>query len=129
MVSSTKGIRRVLVADDDPQIGAFVKAALQATGHYVTLCRNGADALKARANGSYSVLVLDNLMPTKTGLEVLRELREAGDDLPVVLMSSHHSDETRESCAALDRTFLLQKPFELSELHDAIERVVGRVNI
>jgi CheY-like chemotaxis protein len=129
MASSTKGIRRVLVADDDPQIGAFVKAALQAAGHFVTLCRNGAEALKARAGGSFSVLVLDNLMPAKTGLEVLQELRDAGDELPVVLMSSHLSDETRETCAALACTSVLQKPFELSELRDAIERAVGRVNI
>lgn len=129
MASTSGKIRRILVADDEPMLAGLVKAALEHDGCLVTVCRDGADALKARAAGSYSALILDNLMPRKTGLEVLRALREGGDDVPVVLMSSHFSDATREACAGLDRLSLLQKPFDLAELRDAVDRAVSRVKI
>lgn len=128
-MASSKGIYRILVADDDAQIASYVKAALLRDGHFAAVCRNGAEVLKALETGTYHVLILDNQMPRKTGVEVLFELREKGDDVPLVLMSSFLSDETRASCENLERTAFLQKPFGLDELRAAISRVADDVKI
>jgi DNA-binding response OmpR family regulator len=124
---SSKGIYRVLVADDEPQIANLVKQALLLDGHYVTTCGDGAEALKALTSGRYSVLVLDILMPRKTGVQTLLDLRKGGDDVPVVLMSSFISEDARAACAGLERVVFLQKPFGIQELRDALHGVVGTV--
>ena len=124
---SSKGTYRVLVADDEPQIANLVKQALHLDGHFVTTCGDGAEALKALSGAKYSVLVLDILMPRKTGVQALLELRGAGDDIPVVLMSSFISDEARAACAGLERVAFLQKPFGLDELRDTLRSVTSAV--
>lgn len=124
---SSKGIYRVLVADDEPQIANLVKQALLLDGHYVTTCGDGAEALKALTTARYSVLVLDILMPRKTGVQTLLDLRNAGDDVPVVLMSSFISEDARAACAGLERVVFLQKPFGIQELRDALHGVAGTV--
>jgi DNA-binding response OmpR family regulator len=124
---SSKGIYRVLVADDEPQIANLVKQALLLDGHYVTTCGDGVEALKALSSARYSVLVLDILMPRKTGVQTVLDLRAAGDDVPVVLMSSFISEDARAACAGLERVVFLQKPFGIQELRDALRGVAGTV--
>jgi len=124
---SSKGIYRVLVADDEPQIANLVKQALLLDGHFVTTCGDGVEALKAVGGARYSVLVLDILMPRKTGVQTLLDLREAGDEVPVVLMSSFISEEARTACEGLERVAFLQKPFGIQELRDVLRDVVGTV--
>lgn len=126
-MASSKGIYRVLVADDEPQIANLVKQALLLDGHLVTTCGDGVEALKALNGARYSVLVLDILMPRKTGVQTLLDLREAGDEVPVVLMSSFISEEARTACEGLERVAFLQKPFGIQELRDVLRDVVGTV--
>jgi DNA-binding response OmpR family regulator len=126
-VPSSKGIHRILVADDDAQVASLVKQALLLDGHVVAVARDGAEALKAVAGAKFSALVLDILMPRKTGVQVLLELREADDDVPVVLMSSFISDDARNACEGLERVAFLQKPFGIDDLRVALESVVGTI--
>lgn len=124
---SSKGIYRVLVADDEPQIASLVKQTLLLDGHFVTVCHDGAEALKAVRSAKYSALILDILMPRKTGVQVLLDLRNDGDDVPVVLMSSFISDDAKAACEGLERVAFLQKPFGISELRLALEGVAGTI--
>jgi DNA-binding response OmpR family regulator len=124
---SSKGIHRVLVADDEPQIASLVKQTLLLDGHFVTVCHDGVEALKAVAAAKYSAMVLDILMPRKTGVQVLLDLRKDGDDIPVVLMSSFISDDAKSACAGLERVAFLQKPFGISDLRHALESVAGTI--
>jgi DNA-binding response OmpR family regulator len=124
---SSKGIYRVLVADDEPQIASLVKQTLLLDGHFVTVCHDGVEALKAVADAKYSAMVLDILMPRKTGVQVLLDLRNEGDDIPVVLMSSFISDDAKAACAGLERVAFLQKPFGITDLRNALESVAGTI--
>ena len=126
-MSSSKGIYRVLVADDEPQIASLIKQTLNLDGHFVTVCRDGHEALKAVRAAKYSALVLDILMPRKTGVQVLLDLRKDGDGVPVVLMSSFISDDAKHACEGLERVAFLQKPFGISDLRAAVESVAGTV--
>src|SRR5687767_15361301 len=124
---SSKGIYRVLVADDEAQIASLVKQTLLLDGHFVTVCHDGVEALKAVRAAKYSALVLDILMPRKTGVQVLLDLRNDGDDVPVVLMSSFISDDARAACEGLERVAFLQKPFGIHDLRVALESVAGTI--
>lgn len=118
---------RVLIADDEPQICTLLREVLTRRGHRVEVCRDGDQALSRFDEGGISLLILDVIMPRKTGIEVLRELRQRGDAVPVILMSSFLSDEVLGSCRGIDRLACLQKPFSLSDLAEAMERLLGPV--
>ena len=121
-MASSKGAHRVLVVDDEPQICSLLREVLTIDGHIALTARNGGEALKALDDGKYSLLIMDLMMPVKSGLEVLQDLRKRGEEIPVLLISSHFPDEVRRTCAGLSRVSLLEKPFSLSELRKHVSR-------
>lgn len=122
-MASTKGIHRVLVADDDPQIAALLREALTADGHFVVVTRDGGEALRTFETQRFSLLVVDFQMPVKSGVQVIQELRARGVAVPALLVSSHVPDEVRQALAADDRVLVLDKPFSLAELRGAVEKL------
>ncbi len=125
--SSSKGIQRLLIADDEPQILSLIKEALYQEGSLVTLCRDGLAALEALEKNTYTVAILDIMMPRRTGVEVVQELRARKDDTPVVLMSSFIGEDVYETCRGLGRIAFLPKPFTLAELRGAIDRASSKI--
>lgn len=121
-MASSKGAHRVLVVDDEPQICALLREVLSLDGHMVFTARHGGEALKALENGKYSFLIMDLTMPVKGGLETLRELRDRGHDIPVLLISSHFPDEVRLACTGQKGLMLLEKPFSLMDLRKIVAR-------
>src|SRR5262245_12219144 len=105
-----------LVADDEPQIGSLLRDALARVGYAADVVGDGEAASRRLAEREYALLVTDVMMPHKTGVELLRELRGRGSDLPVVLMSSFLSDEALQACSKLEHLAFLQKPFSLADL-------------
>ncbi len=125
ILSPSNEIRRVLVADDEPQIGLLIREALGQEGHPVEIVRDGAAALEKTAEQKFGLLVLDVLMPRMTGVEVINELRARGDEVPIVLMSSFLSDEVLKACEGHSRLAFLQKPFSLADLRAAVQRAIN----
>ncbi len=126
-MTATKGTRKALVADDEPQIGALLKEALAVQGYEADVVTDGEMATRKLAAGGYSLVVSDVLMPYKTGVELVQELRMREDRTPYVLMSSHLSEEILFSCSAVEHLAFLQKPFSLSDLRHAIDRASSSV--
>jgi len=127
-MASSRQILRVIVADDELQICTLLRETLTQMGHFVEICRDGEAALAKFQDGTgYGLLVLDVVMPHKTGVEVIRELRKRGSDVPIVLMSSFLSDEVLSSLTNLERLEFLQKPFSLVDFRAAVERVTRPV--
>lgn len=118
---------RCLIADDEPQIGALVREALAQQGYTSDVVVDGDQASRKLAEGDYSLFVSDVMMPFKTGVEVLHELRARGRRIPVVLMSSYLSEEILVSCNGVEHLAFLQKPFALSDLRHAVERASSSV--
>jgi DNA-binding response OmpR family regulator len=127
MPPSAKAPRRCLVADDEPQIGSLVRDALAPSGYAADVVQDGEAAARRLARQDYALLVSDDLMPHKTGLELVRELRGRGEEIPIVLMSSFLSDEALRACRTLGRIAFLQKPFSLTDLRGAIDRAMSPV--
>ena len=118
---------KCLVADDEPQIGTFLREALATQAYDADLVTDGDAAAKKLLQHDYALVISDVLMPGKTGVELVREIRARGDLVPMVLMSSYLSEEVMAACSKLEHLACLQKPFSLQDLRRAIERAISPI--
>ncbi|MGV0744872.1 response regulator transcription factor [Mycolicibacterium sp. XJ870] len=107
---------RILVVDDDRAVRESLRRSLSFNGYSVELAQDGVEALEAIANDRPDAVVLDVMMPRLDGLEVCRQLRSTGDDLPILVLTAR--DSVSERVAGLDAGAddYLPKPFALEEL-------------
>ena len=112
------GQRLILVADDDEDILALVKAVLERSGHEVVAVVDGAEALATVRTRKPDLAVLDITMPQVDGLEVLRRLRadEETAALPVVLLSAQAQEADIERGFVTGASAYIKKPFSPREL-------------
>lgn len=107
---------RILVVDDDRAVRESLRRSLSFNGYSVDLAHDGVEALEKIAAERPDALVLDVMMPRLDGLEVCRQLRSTGDDLPILVLTAR--DSVSERVAGLDAGAddYLPKPFALEEL-------------
>jgi two-component system OmpR family response regulator/two-component system response regulator QseB len=107
---------RVLLAEDDPQLGDGLTVGLRQAGYAVDWVKDGMAADLALASESFDLLVLDLGLPRLTGMEVLQRLRARGQALPVLILTAR--DATGDKVAGLDAGAddYLIKPIDLDEL-------------
>ncbi|ORV48728.1 two-component system response regulator MprA [Mycobacterium europaeum] len=107
---------RILVVDDDRAVRESLRRSLSFNGYSVELAHDGVEALEMIASDRPDALVLDVMMPRLDGLEVCRQLRSTGDDLPILVLTAR--DSVSERVAGLDAGAddYLPKPFALEEL-------------
>jgi two-component system response regulator MprA len=105
-----------LVVDDDRAVRESLRRSLAFNGYSVELAHDGVEALDKIATDRPDALVLDVMMPRLDGLEVCRQLRSTGDDLPILVLTAR--DSVSERVAGLDAGAddYLPKPFALEEL-------------
>jgi two-component system, OmpR family, response regulator QseB len=117
---------RVLVVEDDPMIGRAVVSGLHDGGYAADWVRDGAEAELALANGVYDLALLDLGLPRRGGLEILKAVRGAGKDLPVVIITARDSLEERVRGLDSGADDYLVKPFDLDELLARVRAVLRR---
>jgi two-component system response regulator QseB len=117
---------RVLVVEDDPMIGRAVADGLQGDGYAVDWVHDGGAAELALKHGPYDLAVLDLGLPRKDGFEVLKSLRRAKIEVPVLIITAR--DAVADRIAGLDHGAddYLVKPFDLDELLARARAVVRR---
>ncbi len=123
MTGSTE--RTVLILEDDPLISAFMEKALRKKGYDVESFERGHSALERATSGPAGVLLLDLGLPDIDGLEVLRRLRAAQSDLPVVVVTSRSDPGDRVEATTLGVHGYIVKPFPLADLIAAVEGSLG----
>src|SRR5205823_15040480 len=117
----------ILVVDDDPDIRDLIQEILEGAGHDVTVAAEGQEALNKLKRRPYELIVLDIMMPTMNGYEVLEQIRAMPirASTPVIVVTAKH-DPTgvmREvKGGALDH---LAKPFMPDELEDVVARALA----
>ncbi|HXX93679.1 MAG TPA: response regulator [Planctomycetota bacterium] len=118
---------RILVADDEPGVGRLVQDGLSRSGYAVDVTPDGREALTRYRPGDYDLLILDSMLAKRSGLELVSKIRNAGDDVPIILTSGSVPGAGRvEPFAFTYRVELLRKPFGLRDLREAVERAVRR---
>lgn len=123
---------RILTVEDDDQIGDALRRGLIAAGFAVDWVRDGRAATLAIEANIYALMLLDLGLPHRDGLEVLRELRRQGNDLPVIIITARSSVQERIAGLDLGADDYIGKPFDIDELiarmHALIRRHQGRTS-
>jgi DNA-binding response OmpR family regulator len=109
-------VSRVLVAEDEERISSFVEKGLRAAGYGCAVVSSGADALDHALSGQFDLVLLDIGLPGMDGIEVLRRIREADEQIPVILLTARNS--VADTVAGLDTgaNDYIPKPFKFDEL-------------
>ena len=117
---------RLLLAEDDADLGPAIKRALELEGYIVDLFTRGDDVFAAARANEYEVILLDIGLPDRSGLDVLRDLRTAGDATPVIVITAF--DRTQQRVAGLDAGAddYVVKPVDLEELAARIRSQLRR---
>jgi DNA-binding response OmpR family regulator len=117
---------RILVVDDEPHIREVVRAYLARDGHVVLTAADGDEALAIARRDAPDLIVLDVMLPRRSGFEVLRELRAGGSTAGVVMLTAR--DEVIDRVAGLETGAddYLTKPFEPRELVARVDAVLRR---
>jgi len=121
---------RLLVVDDDPKLRSYVCAGLQESGIESTPAPDGESALEVLRNDpkGFDLILLDVMMPAKSGWELLNELRQEGRETPVIFVTARDSVEERVKGLRLGADDYVIKPFAFSELVARVETVIRRRN-
>ncbi len=115
-----------VVADDDASVRSFAEDALRLLGYEVTVCDSGTSAIGCceRLGTAISACVLDLRMPGPTGMMLVQRLRAIVPELPILFVSGN-ADATEEVLLKLPRVSFLEKPYRLTELGDALDRLLA----
>lgn len=117
---------RVLVVEDERKIATFVAKGLREASFTVEGCSRGDDALNLLLNEPFDAIVLDVMLPGRDGLSVLRALREAGRDVPVLLLTARSGLEERLEGLNQGADDYLPKPFYMEELIARLHAITRR---
>ncbi len=123
----TKTTGSILLVDDEAKIREALALALREDGHEVVSTGSPREAQALLARGSFDVLLVDNLMPDLTGLDLIRELvstSAAGERPQILLMTAHATVESAIEAMKLGALDYLQKPFEIDELLVVVNRAL-----
>ena len=107
---------KILIVEDEPKTGDYLKQGLTEAGFVADLARNGPDGLHLGLSEDYDLVVLDIMLPGLDGWQVLRELRQAGRHAPVLFLTARDQVEDRVKGLELGADDYLVKPFAFSEL-------------
>ena len=117
---------RILVVEDNPRIAGFLQKGLREEGYVVEVAGDGDEALEKATTQGFDAAVVDVMIPGRSGVEVVRELRDREVPLPVLLLTAR--DRTEDKVEGLDAGAddYLTKPFEFSELTARLRALLRR---
>jgi two-component system copper resistance phosphate regulon response regulator CusR len=116
---------RVLIVEDEPKTGAYLRKGLAESGFVVDLASNGVDGLQMALEVDYELIVLDVMLPGLDGWTILRELR-THRETPVLLLTARDEVSDRVKGLELGADDYLVKPFHFTELIARIKSVMRR---
>ena len=117
---------RLLLVEDDKKIALFIKAGLKEAGFAVDHVIDGEDGLHLAVTEPYDVAVIDIMLPTLDGLTIIKEMREAGINTPVLILSAKRSVDERVEGLKAGGDDYLTKPFAFSELLARVQALIRR---
>ncbi|HIT34368.1 MAG TPA: response regulator transcription factor [Candidatus Faecousia intestinigallinarum] len=107
---------RILIAEDERDLNQLIKKRLKDSGYSVDACFDGEEVFEYLLCAEYDALILDIMMPKKDGIRVLRELRNEGNTVPVLLLTARDSIGDRVTGLDAGADDYLIKPFAFEEL-------------
>ncbi len=118
---------KLLLAEDDENLGLILKEYLVAKGYDTDLFTDGELACEGFKNGTYQLCVLDVMMPKKDGIQVAREIRQANQEIPIIFLSAKNMKEDILEGFKSGADDYITKPFSMEELIFRVEAILRRI--
>lgn len=118
---------RILIVDDEEIVRQVLMEFLTVMGYRSDFVTNGIAGIEAIANGEYHVAFADVRMPGLDGIGFLRRLQQIQPEIPVIIITGHGCEETRQEAMAAGAFAFLRKPFHFSEIQALMQRVVAEI--
>ena len=119
---------RVLIADDSETILLLLRTRLEMEGYEVITAADGVEVIEAMQRDSEpkpEILLLDAMMPRKSGIDALRELRAGGVDTPVLIVSAHQDEMDAGAATDVEVSGYITKPIDFDQLFSRIAELTG----
>ncbi|WP_443866088.1 response regulator transcription factor, partial [Leyella stercorea] len=118
---------KILLCEDDENLGMLLREYLQAKGYAADLCPDGDAGYKAFMKTKYDICVLDVMMPKKDGFTLAQEIRQANTEVPIIFLTAKTMKEDILEGFKIVADDYITKPFSMEELVFRIEAILRRV--
>ena len=118
---------KILLAEDDPNLGQILKEYLELKGHQVKFAKDGQEALDSFAKGKYQLCLLDVMMPKIDGFELGRQIRTIDQHIPMIYLTAKSMKEDAIEGLTIGADDYITKPFSMEELLLRIQAIMRRV--
>ena len=117
---------RILIVEDEPKTGEYLRQGLSEAGFVVDLAQNGTDGLHLAEHGAHDLVILDVMLPGLDGWALLRSMRERGLHMPAMFLTARDEIEDRVKGLELGADDYLVKPFSFAELLARVRTLLRR---
>lgn len=119
---------KILLCEDDENLGMLLREYLQAKGYAATLCPDGEAGYKEFLKSKFDICVLDVMMPKKDGFTLAQEIRQSNSEMPIIFLTAKTLKEDILEGFKLGADDYITKPFSMEELVFRIEAILRRVH-
>jgi DNA-binding response OmpR family regulator len=124
--SSQKDGKRILLVDDDAEIVESLRLALEANGYSVLVARDGNQGLALSERENPDLVILDMMMPKRSGFLVLEKMRRTRDvPLRVIMITANEGSRHKAYAEMLGVDDYIRKPFPMDRLIESVQRLIG----
>lgn len=120
-------VKRILIVDDDPEIIESMRTVLEARGHHVMFARDGNAGLSMAERELPDLMILDMMMPKKSGFLVLERLKAKDsktNKMPIIMITANEGGRHRAYAEFQGVNEYIRKPFAMDKLLDAVDRLL-----
>jgi DNA-binding response OmpR family regulator len=124
--SSQKASKRILLVDDDAEIVESLRLALEANGYTVLIARDGNQGLALSERENPDLVILDMMMPKRSGFLVLEKMRRTRETpLRVIMITANEGSRHKAYAEMLGVDDYIRKPFPMDRLIESVQRLIG----
>jgi len=120
---------KILLAEDDISLGFIISDQLKSENYAVTLCTDGADALKRFNEDTFHLCIFDVMMPKKDGFSLAKDIRKINQEIPILFLTAKSMTEDKVEGFKSGADDYLTKPFSVEELQLRISALLKRIQI
>lgn len=118
---------RILLAEDDPNLGSVLKDSFEMEENYVELYNDGDKAWKAFNKNDFDICVLDVMMPVKDGFTLAKEIRKVDKTIPIIFLTAKSLPEDKIEGLKIGADDYITKPFSFEELNLRLNAIMRRI--
>ncbi|RRF91516.1 MAG: DNA-binding response regulator, partial [Coriobacteriaceae bacterium] len=120
---------RILIVEDDPEVARLIQMTLRSADYKYGIARNGNTTLQFIPIFQPDVLLLDLMLPDMDGMDIIKQIRAANNNIPIIVISARDEDADKVQALDLGADDYLTKPFSIDELLARIRVSLRRTNI